>query len=163
MSTDASSLEEVTIRLFRRSDQAAARRLILHGLRERWGKLDETKNPDLDDIADYYSDGFFLVAGLRDEVIGTGALIPEAAGVGRIVRMSVARPWRRQGVGQRILEALLERARAAGYRRVVLETTATWEDAVAFYRRHGFQTVAVRDGNAHFMHELEDCQRLTSP
>ena len=144
----------MVIRPFRRSDEAAARRLILDGLRERWGELDEAKNPDLDDIANSYADGRFLVACLRDEVIGTGALILEAAGVGRIVRMSVARSRRREGVGTRMLEALLEEARAGGYRRVVLETTATWEDAIAFYRWHGFRRVAVRDGDAHFVREL---------
>lgn len=147
-------MQELVIRPFRPCDQVAARHLILDGLRERWGELDETKNSDLDDIADCYANGFFLVACLRDEVIGTGALIPEAAGVGRIVRMSVAQSRRREGVGRQILEALLERARAAGYRRVVLETTATWEDAIAFYHRHGFQTVGVRDGDMHFVREL---------
>jgi len=144
----------LALRPFQARDQAAARNLILDGLRQRWGKLDETKNPDLDDIAANYADGFFLVACLRDEVIGTGALIPEAPGVGRIVRMSVACSQRRRGVGRRILEALLERAQAAGYRRVVLETTATWEDAIAFYRRHGFQKIAIRDGDAHFARDL---------
>lgn len=154
MPPNALSLEELVIRPFRPGDQAVARRLILNGLRQRWGELDETKNPDLNDIADHYADGFFLVACFRDEVIGTGSLIPEAAGVGRIVRMSVAQSRRRQGVGRQILEALLERARALGYRRVVLETTATWEDAIAFYRRHGFQAVAVTDGDMHFVREL---------
>lgn len=154
MPAEAPPLQELVIQPFRPCDQAAARRLILDGLRERWGELDETKNADLDDIADYYDDGFFLVACLRDEVIGTGALIPEAAGVGRIVRMSVARTLRRQGVGRKILAALLEQAQAAGYRRVVLETTATWKDAIAFYSRHGFQTVGVRDGDMHFVREL---------
>ena len=147
-------LEEVTLRPFRPEDQEAARCLILDGLRQRWGELDERKNPDLDDIAGHYACGSFFVACLREEVIGTGALLPEADGVGRILRMSVARPWRRQGIGRRILEALLERARAAGYRRVVLETTATWEDAIAFYRRHGFRRVGVRHGDVHFVREL---------
>lgn len=154
MPAEEPPLEELVIRPFRSRDQAAARCLVLDGLRQRWGELDETKNPDLNDITEHYADSFFLVACLRDEVVGTGALVPEAAGVGRIVRMSVVQSLRRQGVGRQILEALLERARSAGYRRVVLETTATWKDAIAFYRRYGFQMIAVRDGDMHFVREL---------
>ena len=40
---------------FKPSDQAAVRRLILDGLAERWGVLDESLNPDLNDIAAAYA------------------------------------------------------------------------------------------------------------
>ena len=144
------------IRPFRPADQVPVRRLILAGLAERWGRLDPAKNQDLQDVAGSYAAGVFLVALLGDEVVGTGALVPEAAGVGRIVRMSVARRLRRQGVGRQLLQALLVEARARGYRRLVLETTATWEDAVAFYRRQGFRPVGERSGDLHLELELEE-------
>lgn len=142
------------IRPFRSRDQAAARRLILSGLQERWGHLDETKNPDLDDIAAAYAGGLFLVAYRGERLVATGALLAEGEGVGRIVRMSVARDVRRRGVGRRMLQALLEAARARGYGKVALETTATWADAVAFYRREGFRSLGIRHGDMHFEKEL---------
>ena len=40
----------IRISEFEPSDQAAARRLILDGLAERWGVLDESLNPDLNEI-----------------------------------------------------------------------------------------------------------------
>lgn len=146
--------DNLEIRSFRARDQAAARRLILSGLQERWGHLDETKNPDLDDIAASYEEGLFLVAYTGERLVATGALLAEGERVGRIVRMSVARDVRRRGVGRRMLQALLEAARIRGYGKIVLETTATWADAIAFYRREGFRPLGIRDGDVHFEKEL---------
>lgn len=146
--------DNLEIRSFRARDQAAARRLILSGLQERWGHLDEAKNPDLDDIAASYEEGLFLVAYTGERLVATGALLAEGERVGRIVRMSVARDVRRRGVGRRMLQALLEAARIRGYGKIVLETTATWADAIAFYRREGFRPLGIRDGDVHFEKEL---------
>ena len=139
------------IRLFRPEDQPAACELILQGLSEHWGALDQSLNPDLADIAATYGQAIFLVAVVGPELVGTGALIPEREGVGRIVRMSVAQTWRRQGVGRQILAELLRRAAPAGYRQIVLETTATWAEAIAFYRNNGFREVGVWEGDMHFV------------
>lgn len=144
------------IRLFRPEDQPAVHQLILAGLAEHWGALDPALNPDLADIATTYGQAIFLVAFVGSQLVGTGALIPEQDGVGRIVRMSVAHHWRRQGVGRQILAELLRRAAPAGYCQVVLETTATWSEAIAFYRNNGFREVGVWEGNIHFVKELID-------
>ena len=141
--------------------QEAARDLILAGLAEHWGSLDPAFNEDLADIAQYYRDSIFLLAWIDDRPIGTGALIPESEGVARIVRMSVEKTVRRQGVGNLILAHLLECAREQGTRTIVLETTATWEDAIAFYKRAGFRPIEVRDGDLHFELDLSRCARKT--
>ena len=142
------------IRPFRRPDQKATRALILDGLVEHWGWLDPTKNPDLDDIAAAYGDETFLVAWEDGEIAGAGALIHEAPGAARVVRMSVARDRQRRGIGRAILRRLLEKARARGYQRVVLETTTTWEDAKSFYMNNGFRPVGEWDGDTHFVMEV---------
>ncbi len=146
--------EVIRIRRFRPSDQEPAKALILAGLEEHWGTLDPTLNPDLNEIAAHYADGVFLVAERGAEIVGTGALLPEDERTGRIVRMSVAGAARRQGLGSRILAQLVDHARARGYRRLVLETTSTWDDAVSFYRHHGFRVVGTRDGDTHFERAL---------
>jgi ribosomal protein S18 acetylase RimI-like enzyme len=147
-------LEELAIRRFRPHDQVAARELILAGLAERWGYLDASKNPDLDDIAASYAQATFLVAYLETQLIGTGAVVREAEGVCRIVRMSVAGHLRRRGIGKRILQDLRLCAEADGYRQVVLETTVTWHDAIGFYERCGFRRLGQRDGEEHFVLDL---------
>jgi GNAT superfamily N-acetyltransferase len=153
--TGSDSVDAITIRPFRLEDQGAVKALILAGLEEHWGTLDLTKNPDLNDIADSYGEGTFLTAWNGDQLVGTGALIREAEGIGRIVRMSVAKHMRRRGIGQAILAHLCRIAETAGYRQIVLETTSEWEDATAFYARFGFRTVDARNGDTHFVLNLE--------
>lgn len=144
----------LVIRPFAPADQDAARTLILAGLQEHWGTLDPTLNSDLNDIAHHYAHGLFLTAWQAGALVGTGALLPEAPGVWRIVRMSVDRERRREGIGRRILDRLIDHARAQGSRRIVLETTDTWDDAIAFYLRCGFHITDHRAGEIHFALDL---------
>ena len=96
----------------------------------------------------------FLMAWAGEELVGTGALLPEDEATGRIVRMSVARGWRRQGIGRQVLQALLAAARERDYRQVVLETTATWTGAIGFYERMGFRPVGEVAGELHFVYRI---------
>ena len=112
-------VSEIRIRPFRPEDQDAAQKLIVTGLAEHFGFLDPHANPDLDDIASTYAHRTFLLAWQGNELAGTGALIHEEEGVGRIVRMSVASHLRRRGIGTLILKHLCEQARAAGYHQIV--------------------------------------------
>lgn len=143
------------IRPFQPADQQAVRDLILAGLGEHWGFIDPALNPDLDDIAAHYDRAVFLVAERAGEVIGTGALVHEAAEVGRIVRMSVRADMRRLGLGSLILRELCRRGRALGYRELVLETTSTWSHVIRFYERFGFRVLAERDGDTHMVLALQ--------
>ena len=146
--------QQIVVRPLRPQDQDAAKSLILAGLVEHWGWLDTTANPDLDDIASTYAFGTFLVAWQEEEAVGTGALLPETEGVGRIVRMSVATYKRRLGIGSLILERLVEQARSNGYHQLVLETTSTWDEAIRFYEAHGFRRIGSWDGDTHFVFDL---------
>ncbi len=148
-------MKAVTIEPLRPEDQDAARTLILNGLAERWGDLDENKNPDLNDIARAYAAGLFLVARREEEVIGTGAFRPLDGDTVEVVRMSVRADLRRRGIGRAILTGLCRRARCRGYRRVILETTATWHDAIAFYRAFGFRVTHRVAGDVYFALDLE--------
>jgi ribosomal protein S18 acetylase RimI-like enzyme len=141
---------EFSLRLLEPEDALQARALILDGLAERWGELDMSKVPDLENLVDSYRHGAFLVACEGRWVIGTGAIVPEAPGTGRIVRMWVRPEHRREGVGSAILYCLLQEAVRREWREVVLETTATWQDAVQFYRRSGFTSQGIRRGDHHF-------------
>jgi hypothetical protein len=63
--------------------------------------------------------------------VGTGRLLPD----GHIGRMAVRSESRGSGIGARLLEALIERARARGMRRVALNAQT---HAAPFYARFGF-------------------------
>lgn len=72
-----------------------------------------------------------LAFGPGGEVVGTGRLLPD----GHVGRMAVLRDWRGQGVGGRILVALVGRAAERGMKRLVLNAQT---HAVPFYARYGF-------------------------
>ena len=55
----------------------------------------------------------------------------------------VERGWRGRGVGHRLLEGLIERARAIGYHKMVLATFPTNAGGVRLYERLGFIRVGV--------------------
>jgi len=67
--------------------------------------------------------------------VGTGRLVRHGEGVGRVGRMAVDRAHRRQGIGDRVLEALEARARAEGLREIELHAQCYVE---AFYLGHGY-------------------------
>lgn len=131
---------------FQSMDQLAARELILSGLREHWGELNDQLNQDLDDIQTYYSGCVFIVAKLGERIIGTGTLIPRSDTIAEIVRMSVAKDMRRRSVGTMILLRLVEEAKLLGFTQIILETTASWGEVIAFYEGFGFRRTHVRPG-----------------
>ena len=64
--------------------------------------------------------------------VATGRLLPD----GRIGRMAVLVPYRRAGVGGRVLARLIEIAEARGDATIELSSQAY---VCAFYERHGFE------------------------
>ena len=147
-------LRNITIVPFNAAYQAQAKDLILAGLVEHWGTLDPGKNPDLDDISSSYASGLFLVVLKESIVIGTGAIIPGPGNSAEIVRMSVAANMRRNGIGNLILSKLCNHARSIGCRKVILETTDSWHEVIAFYKRYGFQISHHLDGDVYFELDL---------
>ena len=137
-------------------DQRVVKELILEGLKEHWGALDESKNPDLDDIASSYASGVFLVAWRNGEIVGTGAFRPLPDGTVEVVRMSVQAGLRRRGIGRIILAELCQRAYRKGYKKAVLETTASWQEVIEFYKAFGFEVMHYADGNLHFALDLQE-------
>ena len=147
-------MEDITIQHFQPENQAEVKDLILAGLTEHWGSLDPLKNPDLEDIGLTYARAVFLVACQQGRVIGTGALVPRGQETAEIVRMSVAADMRRMGVGSRILEKLSAEAKDLGMHHLVLETTETWQEAIAFYQGFGFQVTHCLHGDVYFRLEI---------
>jgi L-phenylalanine/L-methionine N-acetyltransferase len=89
--------------------------------------------------------GLFLVADAAGEVVGNLGLWPDgnpASAHVAWIGMSVAAGWRGAGAGGALLEAAMEWAAAAGFRRAVLGVFPSNARAIAFYERHDF----VREG-----------------
>ena len=145
------------IRPFTPADQDAVRALVLAGLQDHWGTLDPTLNPDLNDISGWYGplDGYTIVAQIGNEIVGTGTMyrVDELTAV--LVRMSVSKAHRGQGLGKSLVRSLADEARSRGYARLICETTDTWQDAINLYLATGFRIVDQRDGDFHFELKLQ--------
>jgi len=79
--------------------------------------------------------------------IGTGRLSPERL----IGRMAVIREWRGRGVGEALLAALLDQARALGYPAVELHAQS---HAISFYERFGFEAYGEQFDECGIMHRM---------
>ena len=85
--------------------------------------------------------GQILVAVRRGEVVGVCALLRVEASTFELVKMAVADHAQGMGVGTRLGEAAIERARAAGASRLILESNTILAPAMALYRKLGFSEV----------------------
>lgn len=145
------------IRPFQSTDQAAGQTLILAGLAERWGTLDPALNPDLEDIYSSYvlRGNLFVVAEENGQIVGTGGLVQEEPGVGRIVRVSVSTQWRGRGLGRTISQRLIAAGQQRGYHTLLVETNDDWHSAIGLYQGIGFVPYARRNGELHMRLFLE--------
>jgi DNA-binding MarR family transcriptional regulator/GNAT superfamily N-acetyltransferase len=86
--------------------------------------------------------GLLLVATLRGDPIGCGALRFREREVADIKRMWVAESARGLGMGRRILTELEKRATEQGVKTVRLETNRSLVEAISLYRSAGYTEVA---------------------
>ena len=85
--------------------------------------------------------GRLWLATWDDDAVGCVALRPHDVAVAEMKRLYVRPAVQGRGVGQRLVEHLLQAAPAAGYKRVRLDTLPTMVAAQHLYRRLGFSPV----------------------
>lgn len=113
---------------------------------------------DVDDFQAQYGPpgGLFLVATDGDEVVGTGAIRRLSDETAELRRMWLLEAYHGRGIGYRLIQELFAFARAAGYRRVRLSTSAVQQRAIYFYDRLGFYPIpAYRDTDDEVFMERE--------
>ncbi|MEP6658688.1 MAG: helix-turn-helix domain-containing GNAT family N-acetyltransferase [Acidimicrobiales bacterium] len=83
--------------------------------------------------------GLLLIARLRGEPVGCGALKMHGRKPAEVKRMWIAAEVRGLGLGRRILEELERHARQRGIRTVRLETNRSLNEAVGLYKSAGYR------------------------
>jgi putative acetyltransferase len=85
--------------------------------------------------------GAILLAQVHGAVAGCVAMRRLAASVGEMKRLWVRQSFRNCGIGKLLIDAIIERARAAGYARLRLDTLPQMKTALVLYRALGFYEV----------------------
>lgn len=86
--------------------------------------------------------GALLLARVDDEVAGCVAMRPLGQGIAEMKRLYVRSSFRSHGLGQRLVDAVIDAARQAGCTELRLDTLATMTSAQALYERLGFVEIA---------------------
>ena len=86
--------------------------------------------------------GRLLLAILEGQAAGCVALRPLENGICEMKRLYVRPSYRGKAIGQRLVDRIIAEARLIGYERMRLDTiTSSMQDAIALYRRRGFQEI----------------------
>ena len=80
----------------------------------------------------------------RDERVAGYGILSIAAGEAHILNLCVDPMFRSHGYGERLLDEILFRARAASVREIFLEVRPSNQTALALYRKKGFHQVSNR-------------------
>ncbi len=134
---------EIFIRDAANKDCASVQNLVFGILRE-YDLTVETGGTDADlaDIeANYTKRGgvFEVIEDAEGNLLGTIGLYPLDAETVELRKMYFAPKLRGRGVGRLMLERMIEKARALGFKRIYLETASVLKEAVALYEKYGFQ------------------------
>lgn len=105
---------------------------------ERYGSRDASP---VDPAQFTLPDGAFVIAEVDGTPIGCAALRRHDDDVVEIKRMFVRTAHRRRGFARLLLTELEARARARGFRRVVLETGLPQPEALALYPSAGYEPI----------------------
>lgn len=129
------------IRRYASKDQKAVYDLHIKALKASVSRiLGNEWDEDLKRIEEVYlsGGGEFLVVLNGERIIAMGALRRLAQCSGEIKRMRVDPDFQRRGIGQLLLDRLLERARSFGYKKIVLDTTTEQLAAQRLYEKNDF-------------------------
>jgi DNA-binding MarR family transcriptional regulator/GNAT superfamily N-acetyltransferase len=134
-----------------------------HCLRAYFAELDRRFDAGFDPVLSIPAEeeelrppaGLLLVATLRADPIGCGALKFHDNEPADIKRMWVAESARGLGIGRRILSELEQRAADHGARAVRLETNRALAEAISLYRSSGYVEVAPFNDEPYAHHWFE--------
>lgn len=133
---------DLIVRDFQPGDEEAFRTLNEEWI-TRYFVLEEKDNTSLRNpqtkILDRGGRIFFAVRG--GQTLGCCALVPMGDGEFEVAKMAVTESARGGGIGRKVLEYLVAEAKAAGARRLYLETNHVLETAIHLYESVGFRHV----------------------
>lgn len=151
------------IRHIEKKDDSAIARIIRENLEKYHLDIPGTAyyDPELDYLSQYYvkksQEGAYFIAETKaGEVVG-GIGMELFAGFprcGEIQKLYVSEKWKRQGLGQKLLEKIETYAKGKGLERLYLETHSNLQEAVRLYERNGYQKIERPEAVVHSTMDL---------
>jgi len=132
----------LTIREFQSGDETSFRKLNEEWITRYFRIEPKDEEALLDPQSSILAAGgriFFAVS--EGERVGCCALLARGADEFEVAKMAVAPAHQGSGVGRKLLEAVVDAARAAGTRRLYLETNRVLAPAIRLYQSIGFQHI----------------------
>jgi putative acetyltransferase len=134
---------ELTMRAMESQADADAFRTLNEEWISKWFKIEAKDAATLGDPQGKIIDvgGHVYVAANGGSVVGTAALLKYGDGIYELSKMAVSPETRGQGVGRKLLNYVIEQARALGAHTVFLGSSKKLENAVHLYESLGFRHV----------------------
>lgn len=132
----------LNIRLATNSDIDGIKTVVFGVLKEYGLEPDpNTTDKDLDSIEAHYSEngGYFGVVEECNCIVATIGLYRVDEITCELRKMYALPDHRGKGLGKRLMEFALNKAKEMGFKRVVLETASPLNEAIGLYKRFGFQ------------------------
>ena len=101
----------------------------------------EGTDHDISDIYQHYfrRGGWFSVIEKDGKIIGSYGIYPVNDVICELRKMYLLKEFQGQGLGRKMMEEALSRARELGYTEMILESNTVLKRALALYRKYGFE------------------------
>ena len=162
-------LKERNMRLITKDDDAVIAAIIRANLERYHLDIPGTAyfDPELDHLSRYYNSGseartYFILTEESGRVIG-GVGMEKFPGFDRcaeVQKLYVAEGWKGRGYGKLLMKTIEEYARAAGFRRLYLETHSNLEVAMRMYEKYGFHLIGRPESVVHSTMDRFDRKEL---
>lgn len=159
----------LTIRKITKPDNPEIEKIIKQVLTEHGVNKPGTAYYDnsLQQMFEFYSapKSIYFIAEENNRVVGGGGIFPTDGlpeDTCELVKMYLLSEMRGKGIGKLLIDASLEFAKQAGFKRVYLETMKELEKAVKIYEKLGFTTLTGPLGNTgHFACTIRMIKQLS--
>lgn len=110
------------------------------------------EDPEVDCMFETYSDDLshYLVLLKNEKIVGCGGIAPlqgGTTGTCELKKMYFYSDARGAGMGTKMVEMLVEKARELGYKKCYIETVERMNRANALYQKMGFEKLSSAEGN----------------
>lgn len=135
-----STPEGVALRGFRPSDVTPVAAIVAEALHEHYDSA------LYQSLSQQWPEGFLVATVPPDRPVGFLLGVLQVEREARILMFAVDREYRGTGVGRRLMETFLGRARARGLQRATLEVRVSNQTAIRFYTKFQFSVVDLLKG-----------------